>query len=317
MKAVLLAAGRASRLRPISDVLPKCLMPLLGVPLLEIWLANLEAMGVREVLINTAHLASEVEHYLGLAQRSLRVQLSPERELLGTGGTLFANPDFVKGDDLLVIHADNLSACDWLAFKTAFERRPAGCVATMMTFDTDSPHTCGIVETDGDGRILALHEKVANPPGRRANAAVYIFARAFVKELVSGPRRGDISTEILPLLLGKMNEFLNSGYHRDIGSAEAYLKAGREVLADPGIVSTARREAWSRFADRTRWQKWTEAWRQCGLKMAECASADGLSAALKSDPEVVLVENIRAKDLASVARTPSGRAAVLPWRVET
>src|SRR4029079_9169288 len=93
----------------------------------------------------------------------------------GTGGTVLRNAQFFGPGAFLDAHADNLTRFDVGAFIERHATRPAGCAITMMTFDTDAPQTCGIVEEDAQGRVRAFHEKVARPPGNRANGAVYIF----------------------------------------------------------------------------------------------------------------------------------------------
>jgi mannose-1-phosphate guanylyltransferase len=106
----------------------------------------------------------------------------------------------------------------------------------MMTFDTDAPQTCGIVE-ERAGVVVAFHEKVANPPGTRANAAVYIFEPeviAFMAKLKKAVI--DLSTEVLPHYLGRMCTFHNDQYHRDIGNLESLAMAEREFCRRPGFT---------------------------------------------------------------------------------
>ncbi|NDH69102.1 MAG: nucleotidyltransferase family protein, partial [Gammaproteobacteria bacterium] len=106
--------------------------------------------------------------------------------------------------------------------------RPSGCAITMMTFDTDAPTTCGIVE-ERDGVVVAFHEKVANPPGCRANAAVYIFESEVITFMTKLNKTViDLSTEILPHFLGRMCTYHNDQYHRDIGNLESLALAERE-----------------------------------------------------------------------------------------
>ena len=103
----------------------------------------------------------------------------------------------------------------------------------MMTFDTDAPQSCGIVEEQA-GVVVAFHEKVANPPGTRANAAVYIFEPEVLDFLASlGKPVIDLSTEVLPHFLGRIHTFHNTWYHRDIGTLASLALAEREF---PGLA---------------------------------------------------------------------------------
>lgn len=99
MKAILLAAGVGSRLRPLTDHTPKCLVPVGGRPLLAIWFDALVRHGVTEVLLNTHHLADRVGEFVAThTPRGLRVTLFHEPVLLGSAGTVKANRDFVAGE---------------------------------------------------------------------------------------------------------------------------------------------------------------------------------------------------------------------------
>ena len=99
----------------------------------------------------------------------------------------------------------------------------------MMTFKTDAPQSCGIVELNSRGVVQQFHEKVDNPPGDLANAAVYIFEPTVISFLASlGRDIVDISTEVLPAYLGRIQTFLNEDYHRDIGTPESLVLAELE-----------------------------------------------------------------------------------------
>lgn len=229
MKALLLAAGPGTRLRPLTDRIPKCLVPIHGKPLLEYWLDVLLGNGIREVLINTHHLAGVVEAFRDASRWHDRVRLVYESELLGTGGTILANRDFFDSEASLVAHADNLSRFSVAAFREAHARRPRAAVMTMMTFDTDAPSTCGIVNTDAEGLVVRFQEKLPNPSGRRANGAVYILEPEVLDFIASlGRRFVDLSTEVIPRLLGRIATFHNGDYHRDIGTPESLRRAEAE-----------------------------------------------------------------------------------------
>jgi mannose-1-phosphate guanylyltransferase len=234
--ALLLAAGVGSRLRPLTDVLPKCLMPICGRPLLGIWLDMLAVAEIAPIVVNTHHHAGLVQAYLARSPHKARIVVAHEPDLLGTGGTLAANHAALGDDAVLLAHADNLSAFDPRAFAAAFVARPAASVLTMMTFDTDAPQSCGIVETDAQGLVQGFHEKVANPPGTRANAAVYMVGatlRAMVRN--GGASTADFSTGVLPRMLGRMDTFHNATYHRDIGAPESFLRAQVEYPLRVGL----------------------------------------------------------------------------------
>ena len=226
MKALLLAAGLGTRLRPLTDTVPKCLVPIRGKPLLEYWLDLLFAGGIDAAVINAHHLAERVREFAAASRWKDRIALVHEDELLGTGGTVLRNRAHFGGNAFLVAHADNLTLFDVRAFCDRHRLRPTGTVLTMMTFTTDAPHSSGIVVEDASGVVREFHEKVANPPGNRANAAVYIFEPEVVAFLGSlGRPVIDLSTDVLPHFLGRICTFHNATYHRDIGTLESLHKA--------------------------------------------------------------------------------------------
>jgi mannose-1-phosphate guanylyltransferase len=235
MEALLLAAGLGSRLRPVTDRIPKCLVPILGKPLLSYWLDLLLPGGIGRVLVNTHHLPEAVSQFVAASRWRDRITLVHEKKLLGTGGTVLRNREFFGQSAMLVAHADNLTQFDVAEFLQRHANRPAEVMMTMMTFETDSPSSCGIVEEDARGVVTAFHEKVPDPPGTRANAAVYIFEPPVTDLIASlGKEVVDLSTEVIPHFVGRICTFHNGGYHRDIGTLESLRRAEREYSVFSG-----------------------------------------------------------------------------------
>jgi mannose-1-phosphate guanylyltransferase len=231
MKTILLAAGEGRRLRPVTETLPKCLVPINGKPLIDYWLDELcLEKRVNEIYINLHYLAEQVEkHIINNWSHSSKLTCWHESTLLGTAGTLLANAQVLKNSRLLVVHADNLSRFDLQQFLAAHDNRPAHCKITMMVFKTDSPSSCGIVELEND-TVVAMHEKVKQPPGDLANGAVYIFEPS-VLEWIEQHQASDISEQVIPAFLGKISPWENTNYHRDIGSPQSYQQAQIDALA--------------------------------------------------------------------------------------
>ena len=223
---MLLAAGLGTRLRPLTDTTPKCLVPIKGQPLLDIWLERLKKAGIGPFLINTHHLAEQVEAFVKASPYRKQIRLVNEPELNGTAGTLIANLDFFHSEDGLLIHADNYCLADFSAFQQAHINRPPKCLMTMMTFRTDSPSSCGIVELDEEGVVKGFHEKVANPPGNLANGAVYILSHELLKRLGEDLNTvTDFSTQVLNHFIGRIYSYETEETFMDIGTNSAYAKA--------------------------------------------------------------------------------------------
>lgn len=229
MRALLLAAGLGTRLRPLTLTVPKCLVPIHGRPLLDYWLDQVFVAGFERALVNTHWLPEKVEAHVAASPWRQRVDLVFEPELLGTGGTVLANHDWLGDAPYLLAHADNLSDFDIADFRRRHEGRPAHCAITMLAFRTDMPKTCGILEIGASGVVERFHEKVENPPGNLANGAVYFCepeVTAFIASL--GRTVVDFSTEVIPHFLGRILAHETDGYFRDIGSPEALARAEAE-----------------------------------------------------------------------------------------
>lgn len=226
MRAILLAAGFGTRLKPLTDTIPKCLVPIQGKPLLQVWLDQLSNAGIGPFLINTHYLSEIVEDFIDKNLYKDNVTLVFEEVLKGTAGTLIHNQSFFNGDDGLLIHADNYCLENFSAFIEAHNNRPKECLITMMVFSTSEPHMCGIIEVDERGVAVGFHEKVQNPPGNLANSAIYILSREFISMLDNEfVNLNDFSTEILPKLIGKIFTYHTHQVFIDIGNPKNYQRA--------------------------------------------------------------------------------------------
>ncbi len=223
MRALLLAAGLGTRLRPLTQSLPKCLVPISGQPLLALWLDALFAdPRIDRVLINTHHLADQVTTVVRSLPWQERIDLVHEPSLLGTGGTVLANRAWLGDGPFFVAHADNLTDAPVSHIIDPHLAARGSVAMTMLAFRTPTPSTCGILELDPRARVVGFHEKVANPPGNLANGAVYLFESEVVDRIAAiGRPVVDLSTEIIPQLLPRILAVEYGGFFMDIGTNEA------------------------------------------------------------------------------------------------
>jgi len=232
MRALLLAAGIGTRLRPLTDTTPKCLVEINGAPLLGRWLETLNSLGANEIVVNTHYLPAMVNDFIASHPLKEIVRINHEHELLGTAGTLRRHSDFLSQNGGIVIHADNYCLADFSKFLYSHRNRPKHCVMTMMTFNTDDPQSCGIVEIDRMGIVIAFHEKISNPPSSRANGAIYALAPEFFETVdVNNQDYNDISKDLMPLLVGKIFTHHVSEPLIDIGTIEKLNEARARAKA--------------------------------------------------------------------------------------
>ena len=226
LKALLLTAGFGTRLYPLTNEWPKCLMPIGNRPLLEYWFYYLKSAGVESVLLNVHYLSNKVLDFIDRQTFKNFVDSIFEKELLGTAGTLIKNSNYFNGFTTLLIHADNwtnIGLEDFIDYH--FNKKPNNCLITMMTFETENPKNCGIVETNAEGVVIGFFEKVANPPSNKANAAIYLLDPEVLNWLIARPWIKDFSTEVIPNFIGKIATWHNTGKFRDIGTPQLLKKA--------------------------------------------------------------------------------------------
>ena len=225
MKAFLLAAGKGTRLRPLTDRIPKCLVPIGEKPLLQIWFDQLAACGVTEVLVNTHHLSEQVEAYVEQHPMDhLRVTLFHEPELLGSAGTVWANRSFVRDEkDFLIIYADNLTDMDL----TDFERfhREKKSAFSLVLFKTPNPTECGVALCDSTGRVTAFQEKPKHPESDWANAGIYLAGQELFQMEPPECAVFDFGFHVLPEWVGRMYGYRYEGFYCDTGTPERLQRA--------------------------------------------------------------------------------------------
>lgn len=229
MKAFLLAAGKGRRLGPITEQLPKCLVPIRGEPLLAIWLSLLSKHGISEVLINLHHHRHLVEGFLRSHPSRLAVKTFHEGRLLGTAGTVAANRKFVQGERaFFIIYADMLTDVD-LGKMADFHLRHGGLL-TISLYRTPTPEGCGIAEVNRNGVVTRFVEKPRSPTSNLANTGLYVASQG-IFDYITDKFFLDFAFDVLPGLAGKMYGYIIEDFLLDIGTLQNYERAQREWKA--------------------------------------------------------------------------------------
>jgi mannose-1-phosphate guanylyltransferase len=226
VKAFLLSAGVGSRLRPITDTIPKCMVEIDGRPLLEIWLDAFHRAGVDEVLVNLHHLPGPVLEHVAARSGPPAVHTVFEPELLGSAGTLVANRHWIEAEEFfLACNADNLT--DFDLRELIDKHREGRAIATLTAFHSETPSAGGVLELGEFDEVIGFTEKPENPVSDLVNAGMYAFSPAVLDE-ITRPAPVDIGYSLLPKLVGKARVVPVKGYFRDIGTPEAYRRASEE-----------------------------------------------------------------------------------------
>jgi mannose-1-phosphate guanylyltransferase len=223
VKAFLLAAGHGTRLRPLTDKIPKCLVSIRGVPLLDIWLEVCRRAGIGEVLVNVhAHIGA-VREALSHDKSSLKIHISEERTLLGSAGTLLANREWVADEAYFwVLYADVLTNTNLARMVDLHEsRRPAATIALSQVRD---PSRCGVVSFDDHFVVNEFVEKPANPKSNWAFSGLMIGTPQLL-DAIPQSQPVDLGFDVLPRLAGRMLAYPVQDYLLDIGTTENYQTA--------------------------------------------------------------------------------------------
>jgi len=232
MKAFLLAAGKGTRLLPLTKTTPKCLVPLGGKPILDYWFEIFEKHGIDEIFMNISHLAEKVEEHVAESVTSVKVNLGFEEVLLGSGGTIKQNHAFVAGEkEFFILYADHLTQVD-LTKILEFHRDHHKPV-TLGLFHASHPEQCGIVEVDDGGIITSFVEKPEKPKSDLAFAGVMVCG-AELFDYFPDEEVFDLGFHLLPKLAGNAAGFVLQEYHRDIGTPERLAHAEHDLKT--GIV---------------------------------------------------------------------------------
>jgi mannose-1-phosphate guanylyltransferase len=238
MKAFLLAAGQGTRLRPITDKVPKCLVPIRGVPMLQIWMDICRNAGIDEVMINLHTHADIVRNWVESNRNGIRVRLAEEPILLGSAGTVLASRDWVASEPCFwILYADvltNASLGRMLEFHLA--RRP---VATLGLYQVPDPSRCGVVSFDEQMIIRDFLEKPFAPKSQWAFSGIMIGTPELLNQIPSH-QPADLGFEVLPRLIGRMLAYPISDYVLDIGTLENYRAA---QASWPGLTARRKNDA--------------------------------------------------------------------------
>jgi mannose-1-phosphate guanylyltransferase len=223
MKAFLLAAGHGTRLRPLTDSIPKCLVPIRGKPLLDIWLDLCACSGITDVLINLHAHSLPVERHLQQRAPPVTVRLIYEEQLLGSAGTLAANREWIASDPAFwILYADVLTNTN-LRRMSEFHCAH-GAVATLGLYQVPDPSLCGVAITDDKGFIVDFEEKPHTPRSNWVFSGLMV-AGSELFDLIPSDVPADIAHHLLPRLIGQMRAYPISDYLLDIGIMPNYEKA--------------------------------------------------------------------------------------------
>ena len=234
MKAVVMAGGEGTRLRPMTANQPKPLLPVVNKPIMEHVLRLLRRHGFNETVVTVQFLASMVRNYFGDGEDfDMSLQYATEETPLGTAGSVKNAQDALRDEPFLVISGDALTDID-LSELVKFHKDNGALVTVGLTRVPD-PLEFGIIIVDDDGRIQRFLEKPTwgQVFSDTVNTGIYVMEPEVLSEFSAG-EQADWSGDIFPRLLERgapLYGWIADGYWEDVGTHESYLKAQADVLS--------------------------------------------------------------------------------------
>jgi mannose-1-phosphate guanylyltransferase len=230
MKAVVLVGGEGTRLRPLTETVPKPLLPLVDRPFLHHVLDHLGAHGVHEVVLSSPYLEETFHPFLASRHGEPKIEWITEPEPLGTAGAIVNALEHVSDAAFLVLNGDILTDLDLGSLVRFHRDREAVATISLATVEDARPY--GLVETAPDGRVLEFREKPSRLVPGNVNAGTYVLEPRALDGWERG-RPASIEREVYPALIGRADPvyaFLSDAYWIDAGTPERYLQAHFDAL---------------------------------------------------------------------------------------
>ncbi|MCO6512438.1 MAG: NDP-sugar synthase [Aridibacter famidurans] len=236
MKALILAGGKGTRLRPLTVYTPKPIVPVLNRPFLEYQIEILKRAGIEDITLSLSYQPDKIEHVLGFGEQlGVSLHYVTESQPMGTAGAYkLAAKDFEE--PTIVLNGDVLT--DLIVAKLIKHHQRSGAKATVMLAPVEDPKRFGLVETDEEGNVLAFKEKpkgdtLADDGPSLINAGIYVLEREIL-DLIPENENYSFEYNVFPEILLKGIAFgsyaLKSEYWRDIGTPETYLQAHMDFI---------------------------------------------------------------------------------------
>jgi NDP-sugar pyrophosphorylase family protein len=233
MRVMIMAAGKGTRLRPLTDFVPKPMAPIVNRPAIHHILRLLYRHGFREVVINLHHLPEAVTTYLGDGSwMGMKITYSTEPELLGTAGGVKNNQLFLGSDTFLVMSGDSLTDIDLTGLAAAHRRN--GSIATIAVKEVVDPSLYGVVVLDDDHRVVGFQEKpsLAEARSRLCNCGIYVLEPE-IFDHIPADRFDDFGSRLFPYLLDAGVPFHAEpieAYWSDVGNLAEYVRGNADAL---------------------------------------------------------------------------------------
>ena len=239
MKALFLAGGMGTRLKPLTDKLPKPMVPIMNKPLLARSMENLRKCGIYDIVISIGYKSKYIKEYFGDGSKfGLKIEYIFEDIPLGTGGAI-KKAGHLYDDTFLVLNADILCNMDFMELVKFHKAKSA--VITIAVTQMKNPSAYGVIECDKNGYAVSFTKKTKADEIKPhyINAGVYVIEPELLREIPED-RPVSVEREIFPALLQKGHKvavYNGCSYWIDIGTPEKYLQTHQDIMAGDCHIS--------------------------------------------------------------------------------
>ncbi|QPJ60613.1 MAG: NDP-sugar synthase [Candidatus Nitronauta litoralis] len=235
MKAMVLAAGFGTRLKPLTQVLPKPMFPILGKPVLEHTLAHLARFGIRDITVNLHHLPAAVQGYFGNGETlGIELHYSYEQEILGTAGGILKARKYLDGGPFIVMNSDIITDIDLEKVMAFHQAR--GSALTMVLTDGEVTGIHDPIELDENDRVVHMPGASSKNMPDTTRPVTFTGVQIIEPEIfdrIPVNQFCGTTKEIYPEMIEdgrRVYGYLHKGYWQDMGTREQYLQVHKEIL---------------------------------------------------------------------------------------
>lgn len=238
MKAVIMAGGEGKRLRPLTETMPKPLVPVGNVPAIRRILHLLSEHGITDAAVTTGYLAEKLENTLGNENEGVTLTYFRESEPKGTAGSVKSASDYIGNEDFLVISGD--AVCEFDITKAIENKNKSGAEALIILTHVSYPGEYGVVLCDNDGKITGFSEKpsLSGTFSDTVNTGIYILSPSVLSKIPSA-KPFDFGRDLFPEMLkngAMLYGTVDDGYWCDIGDPEAYHDANMKISEGRNVI---------------------------------------------------------------------------------
>lgn len=226
MQAVIMAGGYGTRLKPLTDNIPKPMVPIINKPLIRYIIEHLKSHGINNIILTLGYLPKCIIEYLGDGRElGVNLRYMIEREPLGTAGGVKNVEKYIE-DKFLVISGDAFTNIDISSMLDFHEKNKKSI--TIAVKEVDDPRSFGVVKVDRNNTITSFIEKPLVIEDKLVNTGIYILEKN-VLDRVPKNQKYDFGRDLFPTMLGEMSAYKMDNYWSDIGTLSSYYLTNNYV----------------------------------------------------------------------------------------